>query len=373
MATRTRRRVRYLAWAPPALSAPRIIDYVDAGPYDVTAGIQRADTYQFSNTEDLVVRLPRGGDAGHGLNTRQLAPLNRTTGASLRGGRNILIFGGEIDISTDHVTALGRTYGTPNYYANQQQRGLWFQHSVTGTIHVEGVRITGQYLYEAVDLRSTSDGTTLQLCNIAVVSAVGPDGDRASVRYWPELSAGATLDHDGGDIIQTQTSWGAIRIDGLACDTAWYQGLFLKREGAAVAGEIDLRNISLSDYQGGGGALYLDRAADNSPIPARMHNMWVDTSRRRATVGTGVVARAADTKAVETVVYAAGSPVGVLSADAEGGFVTHSSYLTDIGAAGGKVRAGRPPLRVLSGNPGEGYVSPGYLHADPTRLLTPGR
>lgn len=380
VAISTQRRTSALAWAPPALVTPTIVDYTDAGPYDVTAGVQRAPEYQFPANVDLVVRLPLGWNHnGYGVNARQATPVRRPAGVLVWGGRNVVVPGGEIDVAADYATQQATSHGYPDYGLNTHNRALTLRAFSAGTTHVEGVKISGAWLYEAIDLLG-NNARTIQFCNILVDDVVGPDGRKAGVRYHPEYAPGSEPvpggDHDGGDVMQPHAGWGALRIDGLEARRSWFQGLFLPAPATYEAGTVDIRNVSLRDFEGPGAAYRIGYQLDGTtPVVARVHNVWFEPTPiwRNGSGVTGQFAFNAGRRTVRNAVYTRNVAIGgsVLS-DEAGPYATSAELLDDLAQPGGRVRQGRPGLRVLSGNPGSGYTSPGYLTTNPSVLRIPG-
>jgi len=159
-----------LTWAPPTLTNP-ITLAVTPGHASLT----------LEPGLDYTVTLPR-------------TPVDLPGGVSISGGHNVVIIGGVIQ-----VPAKGEAP------APKQRRGLYLK-GQTGTVHVEGVRMTGD-LSEGFNL-DQREGAVIQIENVQV-----------------DLVHGS---HDGhhADVIQTWAGPRVLRVDGLRAATR-YQGFFL--------------------------------------------------------------------------------------------------------------------------------------------------
>jgi hypothetical protein len=209
--------VRRLSWAPPALERPETIR--------VTPERTELD---LEPERDYVVELP--GE-----------PLRAPNGLSITGGRNVVLIGGEIEVPTTTADAL-----------EDSGRGLYLV-SQTGTVHVEGLRLTGDGLTEGIDLAQPL-GATVQLQSIRM----------DELFYPPELDS-----HP--DVVQTWAGPSELRIDGLTATTN-YQGLFLhpqEREKTVVR-SFDIRNVNIA---GAGRAAYLLWQA--TPFEKQSSEVWV--------------------------------------------------------------------------------------------------
>lgn len=158
-----------LTWAPPALEDPEVIQ--------VTAD---DSTLDLEDGQDYVLELPEDG------------PLVAAGGLSVAGGDDVILLGGEIQVPEDLEEGLDR-------------RGLYLK-GQTGTVHVEGLRLSGP-LSEGINL-GQPDGATVQLQNIVVEEVTGSrDGHHA-------------------DLLQTWAGPARLRVDGLT-GSSNYQGMFL--------------------------------------------------------------------------------------------------------------------------------------------------
>jgi hypothetical protein len=199
-----------LAWSAPKLSHPGVID-VRPGNTDLNLDPHR----------DYLLRLPSG------------RPLNSPKGLRIQGGHNVVLVGGTLNVPGKGGGILLRDQ--------------------TGTMHLEGVRITGPALEEGIDIDQRK-GATVQLQNLWLGTVHG------SYRT------------NHADLIQTWAGPRRLRIDGLV-GTTQYQGFFLLPNqflrGPRPA-EFDLRNIYIDARRGGYGLWRGDPA-----FPVRTSNVWV--------------------------------------------------------------------------------------------------
>ncbi len=159
-----------LSWAPPVLVNPTTIK--------VTA-----------NTHKL--RLDPISDY------RLVLPPTQITlkgGLIIQGGHNVVMIGGQINVPSSSTTP------TP-----VDRRGLYLKDQ-TGTLHIEGVRLSGD-LAEGIDLDEPL-GATVQLENIVVDQVTGSYTDNHA------------------DVLQGWAGPNILRVDGLQGSTT-YQGFFL--------------------------------------------------------------------------------------------------------------------------------------------------
>ncbi|WP_432490911.1 hypothetical protein [Kineococcus auxinigenes] len=195
-----------LTWAPPQLDSPVEIDVTE----DEHVLVLDDDT-------DYVLRLPD-------------EPLQVLGGLDVTGGRNIVLIGGEIRAPDESEVELDR-------------RGVYLK-GQKGTIHIEGVRLTGN-LSEGFNL-AVPDGV-LQLQNVVVEKVAGSrEGNHA-------------------DIVQTWAGPRRLLIDGLS-GSSNYQAMFLMPnefdEDGPVPEEFDLRRMRLAGVERHG---YMLWAPDEAP------------------------------------------------------------------------------------------------------------
>jgi len=252
-----------LSWAPPQLDDPLTVT--------VTA---TKTSLSLDPARDYLVRLPS-------------TPLTTSNGVSISGGHDVVLIGGEIRTSA---------------------RGLLLKNQ-TGTVHVEGVRVSGESATEGIDLDQRR-GATVQLQNIAVETVHGSySGTHA-------------------DVLQTWGGPEVLRVDRLEGSTT-YQGFFLdphKFYAEDSPALFDIRNTVLRDS--GGTSAYLLWQSGTFPI------------------------RTQDV----TVVRNPSKPFPKQVLRTSGGQTSWS------GVTQGSTATPSP----LLGEPGVGYTSPGYTSPDYT-------
>ena len=169
-----------LRWPPPALTHPTVVNAAAA-----PASGDIAHRLSLSPTHDYLIRMPA-------------RPL--TGGLVIVGGHNVVLIGGEIDISMQA--------GSPP--SIEARRGLYLK-GQTGTAHVEGLLIDGPDLSEGINL-DESLGAVVQIENVRVEDVHARD------------ESGFTDNHP--DVLQTWAGPAELRVDRLTGSTD-YQGMFL--------------------------------------------------------------------------------------------------------------------------------------------------
>jgi hypothetical protein len=215
-------------WAPPQLRDP---ETVEAGPDQTTLRLDPA--------RDYVVRVSPDGHP-------------RRKGLIINGGHDVVLIGGEIRIGWQGRDA-----------DHQKRRGLLLKDQ-TGTVHVEGLRISGRDLGEGIDLDQRK-GATVQLVNLRIGTVRARDA-----RHFSDTHP---------DLVQSWAGPRRLRIDGLQGSTA-YQGLFLlpRQFGRGLdVDEISLRNISITGTRTSRYLLW----TEGGPKP-RLSNVWVRGARSRS-------------------------------------------------------------------------------------------
>ncbi|WP_380165757.1 hypothetical protein [Jannaschia sp. R86511] len=158
-------------------------------------------------------------------------PLEVAGGVTVVGGRNVVMIGGEISIPDS-----GARDGN-------DVRAVYLKNQ-TGTVHIEGLAITGEGLGEGFNL-DQREGAVVQLQNIHVETVQG------------------TREGHHADLIQTWAGPRQLLVDGLTGSTS-YQGFFLlpQQFGEQPEPELfDLRDIDITGVEGSGYLLWRDESS----------------------------------------------------------------------------------------------------------------
>lgn len=189
-----------LSWAPPVLEDPEVVEITEDNRQ-----------LELDPERDYELRLPDDG------------PLEVEGGVTIVGGRNLVLVGGEIrvpDVGEDEGNAI---------------RALYLKEQ-TGTVHIEGVALTGDGLGEGINLDQRL-GAVVQLQNIRMGEVFG------------------TVEGHHGDLVQTWAGPRRLLVDGLSGSTG-YQGFFLlpQQFGDQPEPELfDLRRVDITAAEGGAG------------------------------------------------------------------------------------------------------------------------
>ncbi|HBC88467.1 MAG TPA: hypothetical protein DCZ94_16080 [Lentisphaeria bacterium] len=211
-----------LSWVPPTLDKPVTVEVTN----------ENRDL-KLDKGKDYIIKMPA-------------TPLTADGGLSIYGGRNVVLIGGEIR----HDAPLKEGQSP------LMRRGIYIKGS-TGTVHIEGLWITGENLAEGfnIDLR---DNNILQIQNVRVDTVHGK------------------REAHHADVIQTWAGPSELRIDQLTGSTN-YQGFFLlpNQHFKGPAPKLfDFRRINLKD---GGYLLW-----QGSEFPIKTEDVWVDPAEGRS-------------------------------------------------------------------------------------------
>jgi hypothetical protein len=214
-----------LRWAPPHLDDPITVRLGDG--YTTT---------KLAPDQDARIELPDTVKRG---------------GVTIEGGHDVVIVGGQIAIPP----------GTPSGIENNRFRTAVYVKGATGTVHLEGLRLSaGQGVeWDAVDVAAPA--ATVQLENVRADRLHG------------------TLDGFHADVIQP---WGGVRnlrVDRLTASSD-YQGVTIPVDagpiGRAELGDVNIKG--LGDGSGGGGhLLWLTSGTDEcDSYPVQLRHFYVE-------------------------------------------------------------------------------------------------
>ena len=287
-----------LTWEPPLLERPSVVRV----PAERSARVLELD-----RSKDYLVLLPKRAK-DHGI--------------VIQGGRNVVVFGGEIQIPWQGAS--------PSIAA---RRGLYIVGS-TGVVHVEGLLLHGEDISEGIQINAPD--AVVQLQNVAVLGLRARD------------QVGFTDNHP--DVVQTFGNVRHLRIDRLT-GTTDYQGLFLSATYNGPAhGPVDLKRVNIV---GGATARYLLWFRPNQQSgQVTLEDVWVSVPASRA----GGIGRA-----VWPDVNGRDPSRAIVSRESDG--VRSVSWPSGMRpAVVGQVKEGVPPGGdfVPQGAVGVGYRSPGY-------------
>lgn len=203
------------------------------------------------NPQTRVITTPGTVRLDAGRDYRLEMPQVVRGGVAIRGGRNVVLVGGEISIPMQPGSAPSIT----------SRRGLYILEQ-TGTVHIEGLRITGEDLSEAIQIAAPN--AIVQLVNIAAYGVHSRD------------QVGFTDNHS--DIVQPWGGARELRIDYLS-GSSDYQGIFLSPDFNTVLGEMRLSHIS---FAGLPTARYLFWVAQNTRVgPVWLEQVYIDVPAQR--------------------------------------------------------------------------------------------
>lgn len=198
-------------------------------------------------------------------------PLDVAGGFQIAGGRNVVSRGG--------VVAFSRRYPVPGEEHKSRNRCFHISGNDVGrgprTVHVEGLRCAGRYVWEGINVDSKGErgSLTVQLRDIRI--------DQVNVTL-----PGGTGRHEGGDAFQTWNGPHRLRIDGFTAKNLSYQGFFLQPYtfGSGAVGQWEFDRINLEGSDAGHGYLWW-LAASRTPgssgyVPLRLRGVNVAPGAR---------------------------------------------------------------------------------------------
>jgi hypothetical protein len=199
-----------LTWAPPRLHRPQTIRVTPA-----------RSKLHLDVGRDYRIALGR-------------TPLRVRGGLTITGGRNVVLIGGRIVVPRQAAAAHGA-----------DRRGLLLR-GQTGTVHVEGLRLSGD-LGDGIDLDERL-GATVQLQNVRVDGVTARDTK--------------TFKDTHPDVLQSWAGPKVLRVDRLSAHTD-YQGFFLlpAQFARGQTSRFELRNIDLIGSPTSAYLLWRDRTS----------------------------------------------------------------------------------------------------------------
>jgi hypothetical protein len=291
-----------LTWAPPALTNPTTI-YVKSG--------LDPDILKLSTSKDYILKMPAGVDTGT---------------LEIDGGHNVVVIGGQITVpSTANQTDNG---------ADDTDTGIYVKGS-TGTVHIEGMLISGQAntMFDGIDINAPQ--ATVQIENVRMTGLWGS--------YTSEHS----------DAIQTWGGVKVLRIDNFTADGD-YQGLTLKPDMGSV-GSGQFQNVDLtadpppaalaSRYTAGGIMLWLTAGTNTcTTTPMSFTNVYINN--KTGSIPSGNTVWPSTTSTLPCRAQQTGNSVS----------------WPGLSAIKGSVILGTPPTGsfVPAGTVGVGYQTRGY-------------
>jgi len=214
-----------LTWAPPLLTAPITIEVSE-----------KKAQLKLDHTKDYIIKMPA-------------RPLQG--GLNIWGGRNVVLIGGEIHIPSKEED--------PDFKGST--RALYIQQQ-KGTMHVEGLLVSGKGLTEGVNFNQRLGGI-VQFQNMRLETV---HGSRAAHH---------------ADLIQTWAGPAELRIDRFTGHTS-YQGFFLLPNQHFPEGPkprlFDFRHLNLIGSEKSAYLLWLPTPPG---FPVNLQEVWVSPSPKK--------------------------------------------------------------------------------------------
>jgi hypothetical protein len=210
-----------LRYRPPALSSPTTVQVSSSNR-----------TLNLDPSRDYIIQMPS-------------TPVVGAYGVKITGGHNVVLIGGEI-----HHPQRWSSDASAN-------RGLYLQ-GQTGTIHIEGLAITGQ-LTEGIQL-DQRNGAVVQLQNIWVDTVYGSQATNHA------------------DVLQTWAGPRKLLVDGLS-GSSTYQGLFLVPDDLWAGPAPERFELYDIDIAGTNESRYLFWISGSFPLSTG--NLWADPADSR--------------------------------------------------------------------------------------------
>ncbi len=179
----------------------------------------------------------------------------------IRGGRNVVIMGGEININ--------KSYGDNN---DDRHMGIRFDDQ-TGLIHIEGLWIHGTYLSEGIQFNSPD--ADVQITNVRI------DDLKGGQERPP---------YEHADIIQPWGGVASMKVDYLT-GSSRYQGFMLKADYNKPNGPMEFSNVNIemvegptadSNFPNNGGRYATWHSSDGNSSVLYGDNVYVNTNSQTA-------------------------------------------------------------------------------------------
>ncbi|HEV7298367.1 MAG TPA: hypothetical protein VGN72_03310 [Tepidisphaeraceae bacterium] len=220
-----------LTWAPPTLENPTTIDVAQV--IKDRADAPRPAHLKLDKSKDYIIKMPS-------------EPLTTTGGLSIGGGRNVVLIGGEIRFDEPPVVVPGEKEAA-------LRRRAVYVNGATGTVHVEGLLITGEYAAEGFNIDMRDPNAVLQIQNVRVEKLLG------------------TREGHHADVVQTWAGPAELRIDRLT-GISQYQGFFLGPDQHFKDANVKVFDFRRMNVRAGGYVYWQLR-----PFPMKLEDVWAES------------------------------------------------------------------------------------------------
>lgn len=275
-----------------------------------------------------------------------------TDAVFIKGGRNVVMIGGEIEINTINYDGNGGANESDQhaiYIIRHPSAGI---HGTPRIVHIEGVHMHGYGLSDGIRT-ALNDGGPMDV-DLRVQNC------RIELGMWYRDSS---LDGTGTphpDILQPFGGLDSLRVDKLT-GLVTGQGLMLKSDGTSNPGFMQLKRVNLKENTDPD--IEYNDAGATYPNPGRdpRYFWWTDGSEGGVRLDEGTVWFNHPTRT-----FAGGNifwpDTGTSGSDGTGTYEEPTNSLGWDGTGVGKVYEGDPPDGDYcpAGTPGTAYASPGY-------------
>ncbi len=230
-----------LSWAPPKLENPVTIDLAKETKWR---------NFKLKQDRDYILQMPK--------DRPWIGELN------IYGGHNVVLIGGEVHIPSPEEDP---SFGKGEDGKQKRSRRAVYLQGTTGTVHIEGLLISGKGLHEGFNVAEREPGCVVQLQNIRCETLHG------------------SFSANHADVVQSWAGPAELRIDRLTGFTT-YQGFFLLPnqhfaldKGGFLPTKWDFRHINLI---GTDSSAYLLWCPDNHGYPIEIEDVWVKPATKKA-------------------------------------------------------------------------------------------